>query len=162
MPWTCPSCGGETELGYNICRTCKTPRPETAPYHSAVVRNDSAVVRVEMLVTTTGSLQTHRIDSYLGPVFGESIYGATFFEGLSAGFADMVGGRSNAYESLLHRGRQTALAEMIQQADRLGGNAIVGMRLDYSPFGNSMMMICCSGTAVVVSPKTTISNTEAH
>lgn len=31
MPWTCPSCKCETELGYNVCRACQTPRPGTEP-----------------------------------------------------------------------------------------------------------------------------------
>jgi len=31
MPWTCKSCGGETELGYNVCRTCNAPRPGSEP-----------------------------------------------------------------------------------------------------------------------------------
>ncbi len=33
MPWVCPSCSAETELGYNVCTNCHTPRPgsETGP-----------------------------------------------------------------------------------------------------------------------------------
>lgn len=27
MPWNCPACGGKTDLGFNVCRTCNAPRP---------------------------------------------------------------------------------------------------------------------------------------
>lgn len=27
MPWVCPNCDAKTELGYNICTECNTPRP---------------------------------------------------------------------------------------------------------------------------------------
>ena len=29
MPWTCPTCNGKSDLGFNICWTCQAPRPET-------------------------------------------------------------------------------------------------------------------------------------
>jgi uncharacterized protein YbjQ (UPF0145 family) len=42
------------------------------------------------------------------------------------------------------------MAEMASRAKELGANAVVGMRFDYSTVGNSMLMICCLGTAVTV------------
>ncbi|TWT79735.1 hypothetical protein CA13_11420 [Planctomycetes bacterium CA13] len=145
MPWKCPSCGSETDLGYNICWTCQAPRPGTD--------SDTGISRLEMLVTTTPTLTTHTIDAYLGPVFGETIYGANVLRDIFAAVTDVVGGRSGAYEALLIRGRNTAMAEMTQRADQLGANAVVGMHFDYSTVGNSMLMICCIGTAVTVTPK---------
>ena len=142
MPWTCPSCNAETQLGYNVCISCQTPRPGTA--------SDAATRSIDIPITTTPSFATHEIDAYLGPVFGETIYGANVLRDFFAGIADLIGGRSSEYESLLARGRSAAMAEMASRAKELGANAVVGMRFDYSTVGNSMLMICCLGTAVTV------------
>ena len=41
---------------------------------------------------------------------------------------------------------------MVQRAQAMGANAIVGIDLDYETIGqgNSMLMVSCSGTAVVI------------
>lgn len=146
MPWTCPSCGNETDLGYNVCWTCRAPRPGSEPVASPTSTSTN------LLITTTPSFATHAIDNYFGPVFGETIYGANVLRDFFASITDVVGGRSGQYESLLIQGRNTAMAEMAERAEKLGANAVVGMRFDYSTVGNSMLMICCNGTAVNVVP----------
>lgn len=60
-----------------------------------------------------------------------------------------MGGRSAAYEKELRRAKDAALAEITQQAEELGANAIVGVDLDYETVGSSMLMVSISGTAVV-------------
>jgi uncharacterized protein YbjQ (UPF0145 family) len=106
-----------------------------------------------MLITTTPSFATHAIDKYFGPVFGETIYGANVLRDFFAAITDVVGGRSEEYETLLIRGRNTAMSEMASRASKLGANAVVGMHFDYSTVGDSMLMICCVGTAVIATPK---------
>jgi len=39
VPWKCPSCGGQTELGYNICETCNAPRPGSEPDSETLANN---------------------------------------------------------------------------------------------------------------------------
>ena len=145
MPWTCPSCGNETDLGYNICWTCHAPRP------GSEVASETS--HTNLLITTTPSFATHSIDEYFGPVFGETIYGANVLRDFFAAITDVVGGRSGEYETLLIRGRKTAMSEMAERATKLGANAVVGVHFDYSTVGNSMLMICCSGTAVNAVPR---------
>ncbi|SMP75450.1 Uncharacterized conserved protein YbjQ, UPF0145 family [Neorhodopirellula lusitana] len=144
MPWTCPQCGGKTDLGFNICWTCRAPRPDSDP--------GAEVANVDLLITTTPSFSTHNNDHYFGPVFGETIYGANVLRDFFAAVTDVIGGRSDEYETLLVRGRNTAMSEMASRAARMGANAVVGMHFDYSTVGNSMLMICCVGTAVTASP----------
>ena len=64
---------------------------------------------------------------------------------------DVVGGRSATYEKALAEARQVDLAEMEQRAQALGANAVIGVDLDYEVMGqaNGMLMVSCSGTAVV-------------
>ncbi len=105
-----------------------------------------------MLVTTTSSLQDKRIIRYLGIVSGETIIGANVFRDFFAGIRDIVGGRSGSYEEVLRQAKDTALKEMKQQAMAMGGNAVIGVDLDYETVGSngSMLMVTASGTAVVV------------
>ena len=107
-----------------------------------------------MIVVTTPSLEGRRITRYIGLVSGEAILGANIFRDLFAGIRDIVGGRSAAYEQELRKAKEMALNEMQEQAQRLGGNAVVGVDLDYETItmgsGGGMLMVSASGTAVVV------------
>lgn len=107
-----------------------------------------------MIVTTTPSVDGRRVVRYLGIVTGEAILGANIFRDFFAGITDIVGGRSGAYETELRKARDIAMREMMDDAKRLGGNAIVGADLDYETItmgGNGgMLMVSASGTAVVV------------
>jgi len=102
-----------------------------------------------MIVTTTPSVEGRRITAYHGIVVGEAILGANVFRDLFAGITDIIGGRSGAYEEELGRARTVALQEMEDRARQLGGNAVVGVDLDYEVI-NNMLMVSASGTAVVV------------
>jgi len=105
-----------------------------------------------MLVTTTPSIEGRKITKYCGVVAGEAILGANLFKDLFAGIRDLVGGRSATYERELQRARDIAIEEMTEKAAALGGNAVVGVDLDYEVLGqgNGMLMVSASGTAVVV------------
>ena len=102
-----------------------------------------------MIVTTTPSIEGRRITGYHGVVTGEPIIGANIFRDLFAGIRDIVGGRSGAYEKVLAEARDTALQEMQDRAAALGGNAVVGVDLDYEVI-NNMLMVSASGTSVTV------------
>jgi uncharacterized protein YbjQ (UPF0145 family) len=104
-----------------------------------------------MLMTTTSTLDGMPIQRYLGIVSGEAILGANIMKDLFASVRDIVGGRSGAYEAELIRAKETAMREMEANAAAMGANAIIGIDLDYETLGtgNSMLMVCVSGTAVV-------------
>lgn len=106
----------------------------------------------DMIVTTTNSIEGHRITRYLGIVTGETIFGANMFRDIAASFRDIVGGRSKAYEETLQEARENALREMMEQARAMGANAVIGVDLDYETVGQSgsMLMVNASGTAVII------------
>ncbi len=105
-----------------------------------------------MLLTTTSTVEGQRITKYLGIVNGEAIIGANIVKDFFANISDIVGGRSGAYEQGLREAKSIALKEMIDQAQRLGANAIIGIDLDYETIGGngSMLMVSANGTAVVI------------
>lgn len=105
-----------------------------------------------MISTTTNAIEGQPVKQYLGIVTGEVIVGANIFRDLFAGIRDIVGGRSGSYEDVLARARTQALAEMEAEAAKRGGNAVIGVDIDYEVLGSngSMLMVSCSGTAVIV------------
>lgn len=106
-----------------------------------------------MLVTTTPTIEGKKIENYLGLVSGEAIMGANIFKDFFASIRDIVGGRSAAYEKELRRAKDIAVQEMVEQAEALGGNAVIAVDLDYETIGigqgGNMLMVSASGTAVV-------------
>lgn len=105
-----------------------------------------------MIVSTTPSLEGHPIREYKGLVTGETIIGANLVKDFCASIRDIVGGRSSSYESVLREAKDTAVREMIERAQLMGANAVVGVDLDYETIGGtgSMLMVTASGTAVLV------------
>lgn len=103
-------------------------------------------------VTTTPTIEGHPIQEYLGIVTGEVIVGANIFRDLFANIRDVVGGRSGSYERILADARKQAIEELQAEAAAIGGNAVVGIDLDYEVIGanGSMLMVSASGTAVTI------------
>jgi uncharacterized protein YbjQ (UPF0145 family) len=105
-----------------------------------------------MILSTTPQIEGHPIREYKGVVTGETIIGANFVKDLFAGIRDFVGGRAGSYEKVLIEAKDTSLREIMQRAQALGANAIVGIDIDYETIGanGSMLMVATSGTAVVI------------
>lgn len=104
-----------------------------------------------MILSTTSSLEGKRITAYKGIVCGEVIIGAHIGKDILASFTNIVGGRSESYESTIRETRNDALSEMVEEAQKLGATAIVAIKFDYGVVGQqgSMMMVAVSGTAVI-------------
>ncbi|WP_026946595.1 YbjQ family protein [Algoriphagus marincola] len=103
-----------------------------------------------MIISTTNSLEGHKVTQYLGIVSGETIIGANVFKDFFASITDIVGGRSGSYERVLREAKATAMMEMEMQARSFGANAIIGIDLDYETIRDGMLMVTASGTAVKI------------
>ena len=105
-----------------------------------------------MIITTTPQIEGHTIREYKGVVTGETIIGANVVKDFLAGIRDIVGGRADSYEKVLMEAKDISMQEMMQRAQALGANAIVGIDIDYETIGanGSMLMVATSGTAVVI------------
>ncbi len=105
-----------------------------------------------MLLTTTPTVEGHRITDYRGIVTAEAIIGANVVRDFMANLRDFFGGRSSSYEQVLREGKEHALNELMLHAQSLGANAVVGIKLDYETVGasGSMLMVVASGTAVTI------------
>lgn len=105
-----------------------------------------------MLLTTTPTVEGRPIQNYLGLVCGEVISGVDFVKDFAAGMRNFFGGRSASYENELTDARAQAIEELVQRAEQMGANAVVGIDVDYEVLGQggNMMMVTVSGTAVML------------
>lgn len=103
-----------------------------------------------MIVSTTPQIEGRPVAAYLGVVAGEAILGANIVRDIFAGIRDVVGGRAGSYEKVLRDARQRALADVAEEARKLGADAVVGVDFDYETLGanGSILMVAVSGTAV--------------
>ena len=107
-----------------------------------------------MLLTTTDVIQGAVIQSYLGIVTAEVVYGSNFLRDFLASIRDIVGGRTGSYERLLEEGQRKAMEELEQRAQRLGADAVVGIAVDTGTINvdqsGVLLVITATGTAVKI------------
>jgi uncharacterized protein YbjQ (UPF0145 family) len=107
-----------------------------------------------MIVTTTDVIQGAEIQSYLGLVTAEVVYGTNVLRDFFASIRDVVGGRTGSYEQVFEKGQREAIAELERRAQRLGANAIVGIEVDTGTINvdqnGVLILITAIGTAVRV------------
>jgi uncharacterized protein YbjQ (UPF0145 family) len=105
-----------------------------------------------MILTTTDVIQGAAIQSYLGIVTAEVVYGSNFLRDFLASIRDIVGGRTGSYERLFEEGQRKAMEELEQRAQRLGADAVVGIAVDTGTINvdqsGVLLVITATGTAV--------------
>ncbi|MBE9056277.1 YbjQ family protein [Sphaerospermopsis sp. LEGE 08334] len=105
-----------------------------------------------MLLSTTDVIQGAVIDSYLGIVTAEVVYGSNFLRDFLASIRDIVGGRTGSYERLFEEGQRKALEQLEQRAQRLGADAVIGIEIDTGTINvdqsGVLLLITATGTAV--------------
>jgi uncharacterized protein YbjQ (UPF0145 family) len=105
-------------------------------------------------ISTTFDIPGTQIARYCGSCFGVVVRSMGFAKGIGASFKALAGGEVSQYTRLLEDSRRHAVDRMIQNAQVLGANAVIGMRFDSSEIGQSLTEIVAYGTAVVVEPST--------
>jgi uncharacterized protein YbjQ (UPF0145 family) len=88
-----------------------------------------------MIVATTEQIEGKRITETLGLVKGSTIRARHVGRDIMAGLRNIVGGEVKDYTVMLAQAREEALQRMIEQAEEMGANAIIGTR-----FVTSMVM----------------------
>jgi len=104
-----------------------------------------------MLITTTPGIEGRTVAQYLGVVTAQGVLGRQRVQRHRRRHAQHLRGRAKSYENELASGVSDALAELEQQAARLGADAVVGVDIDYETVGDNMLMVSASGTAVKLS-----------
>jgi uncharacterized protein YbjQ (UPF0145 family) len=103
-----------------------------------------------MLVVTTEDVAGHRVTEVKGDVFGVVVRSRGLMRNFVATLRGIKGGEIKEYTQLLQMGRQDAIDRMMQNAERMGANAVIMMRFDSSAIDQTMSEIVAYGTAVVL------------
>jgi len=103
-----------------------------------------------MLLSTTDEIFGKKIVKHLGLVKGNTIRARHLGRDIVAGLRNIVGGEVVEYTKLLAEAREQALDRMVEEADKLGANAVVGLRFSTAEIMQHAAEILAYGTAVVV------------
>ena len=103
-----------------------------------------------MILSTTDTIEGKKIVKHLGLAKGNTIRARHIGRDIMAGLRNIVGGEISDYTKMMAESREQALDRMIEDAQKLGANAIVQVRFATSMIMQSASEILAYGTAVVV------------
>lgn len=102
------------------------------------------------LTTTAFTLDGYAIQRNLGVVRGITVRSRSIFGTIGGSLQTLVGGNITLFSELCEKTRSEAFTLMVQHAEHLGANAIVGIRYDATEIMQGVTEVLCYGTAVVV------------
>jgi len=101
-----------------------------------------------MMVTTTDTLPGREVKEVLGVVFGSCVQTKHLGKDIRAMGRNVIGGESRAYTELMEESRRTAMQRMIDDAKKLGADAVIGMRYATAQTMAGAAELIAFGTAV--------------
>ncbi len=101
-------------------------------------------------VTTAFELPGVRITRSLGVVRGITVRSRSVVGNMVGGLQTIFGGNITVYTELCEHARQEAFDLMMQHADQMGANGIIGVRYDANEVMDGVTEVLAYGTAVVV------------
>src|SRR6185503_11443050 len=104
------------------------------------------------MTTTAFTIDGYRIVQNRGAVRGISVRARSIFGTIGGSLQTLVGGNITLFSDLCERTRADAFSQMLDHAQQLGANAVIGIRYDATEMMNSVTEVLCYGTAVVVEP----------
>ena len=104
----------------------------------------------KLVVVTSPTIPGKKIVRTLGLVRGNTIRARHVGKDIMAGLRNIVGGEVTEYAKLLAESREQALDRMVDQAEELGANAIIGLQFQTSVIMSGAAEMMAYGTAVVV------------
>jgi len=103
-------------------------------------------------VTSGFNFEGHAITAYHGFVSEETAVGMGFFKSIAASLSNVSGTESDAMRTKLRESKQDVVDRLLDSAVNAGGNAIIGLDLDYTMFTDAILGVIVSGTAVTIVP----------
>lgn len=103
-----------------------------------------------ILLTSGYNFEGYSISEYLGVYSGECALGTGFLSTLGASLADFLGSNSTMYSDKLKTAKTYAMEQLMTRVENAGGNAIIGLDIDYTTFSADIMGVIANGTAVKI------------
>ena len=101
-----------------------------------------------MIISTTEHIPGKEISEILGVARGSTVRARNIGKDIFAGFKNIIGGEIQEYTQLQADSREEAIKRMIDDAEELGADAIVNVRLTTSMVMQGAAEILAYGTAV--------------
>lgn len=103
-----------------------------------------------MIIVTTDNVPGKEICEVKSFVKGSTVRCKNIGKDIMSGFKNIVGGEMASYNEMLTEARQIAIERMVNEAEQMNANAIVGMRLMSSSIAQGAAEMVAYGTAVTV------------
>jgi len=103
-----------------------------------------------MIITTSDQIEGKTVINTLGLVKGSTIRARHLGKDIMAGLRGIVGGEISEYTKMMAQAREEAIQRMVEDAEKKGANAIVGMRFSTSMIMQNAAEVLAYGTGVVV------------
>ena len=101
-----------------------------------------------MITVTTENILGKNIKEHLGIVKGNTIRARWFGRDIMAGIRQIIGGEIKTYTDMIGQSREEAYNRMVNQANELGADAIIGVRFMTSMVMQGASEMLAYGTAV--------------
>lgn len=105
-----------------------------------------------MMMSTTFDLPGYKVDQQVGLCWGVLVRSVGFAKGLTGSFKSLQAGEVPQYTDVVDKAREQAVERMMEHAQQLGANAVLGVRFDSCEVAENLAEILAYGTAVKVSP----------
>lgn len=106
----------------------------------------------QAMTTTTFALEGYKVVRTLGLVRGITVRSRSILGTLGGSLQTLVGGNITLFTELCEKTREEAFGMMLDHAERMGANAVLGVRYDATELMQGVSEVLCYGTAVVVEP----------
>ena len=103
-----------------------------------------------MIVVTTAEISGTHVVRTLGLVRGNTIRARHLGKDIMAIFRNMAGGEIHEYTKMLAEAREQAIDRLVEDAEALGANAVIGLRFQTSMIQSGAAEMLCYGTGVVI------------
>jgi len=104
------------------------------------------------MTSTTFTIDGYRVKRSLGVVRGITVRSRSIFGTIGGSLQTLVGGNITLFTELCEKTRGEAFTMMLQHAQEIGANAVIGVRYDATEVMQGVTEVLCYGTAVVVEP----------
>jgi len=118
-----------------------------------IIKKNNNLIRregKEMILATLDSIPEKKVIKTLGMVRGSCVKAKHIGKDIIAVLKNIVGGELKGYEELMNEAREAALERLVKEAEKMGANAIIGIRFATSSIMSGASEILAYGTAVII------------
>ena len=148
----CERCGRDFPSYYyfktdSICRECyakMNPEEQKKAIFDSLMKHP--------MTSTYHAIEGYRVVKNFGVVRGITVRSRSIFGRMGAELQTILGGNITLFTELCEKTRSEAFDMMVEHAEQVGANAVLGIRYDATEVTDGVTEVLCYGTAVLVEP----------